>query len=381
MQSFLDEKCPNASLLHFRKELYFLKISNYLQATAYSVVSSYVVASSLMTFVSLVLMGRELTPEDAFTTIIVLASIQKWLGRFKDATELLSRFLVSLKRIKKILLLPSENIDNPLNNFMNQSVKVGKSENDFNRPQKEIIFSPNICTGVTQPCIGVSQARFYWPDTNETCLSDVTLHLHGNQLVFILGAVGSGKSCLLQSFISEIPLASGKVQILGSVTYVPQTPWIFSGTISENILFGKDLDNERFYRVIKACLLEDLIKPLQPDVRQVGERGVCLSSGQQAQVSLARALYANADIYLLDEPFREFDAITRRKIFSRCIRGFLGDRLVVLVTKQLQDARFADKVLLLKNGTIVDSKTELLSVWTGDHPEKDRDDGDNEEQR
>lgn len=364
-----------------RKELYFLKISNFIQAAAYSMLTSYVVASSLMTFVSLVLSGDELTPEDVFTTIIVLASIQKMLTLFGDAIELMSRLLVSLKRIQKFLSLPDENTDVPLFTFMENESTGKETGNGLSNSTDGKKIHRNMCTVTTKPCINVSQAHWYWPDANEKCFTDVNLYFHGSQFVLIHGAIGSGKSCLLQAINNQFPMASGLVQIKGKITYLPQCPWIFSGTISQNILFGKDFDEERFCRVIKACLLEDLVSSSQRSLRQVGERGMCLSSSEHARISLARALYADTDIYLLDDPFKEFDTVIKKHIFAQCVKGLLLDRLCILVTKELEFAQYADKVLLLKNRTIEENSTiDVHKIWTDDSAELYDEEYENNEQ-
>ena len=327
----------------------------------------------MLTFIPLVVMGTsKLTPEDIFTTIIVLTSVRKMISGFKDAIDLLSRVKVSLKRIKRFLYLPDKNTVG----YKQKPVEQSKTEvisEEFEtylglaRSAKNGFCPSKKCAMGTEPCIVVSQLHCHWAGTKEKFLSDINLHLHGKQLVLLTGGTGCGKSCLLQSIIGEIPPSFGHVQVSGSTVYVLQTPWIFSGTISENILFGKDFDEERFDKVINACLLQDLVTRSKRDNHQVGERGVCLSSGLQAQVNLARALYADADIYLLDEPFREFDPITGRHIFEQCIQGLLADRLCVLATKQLQYTPNADTILILRTCTVDGSATAVQELRASGH--------------
>ena len=137
----------------------------------------------------------------------------------------------------------------------------------------------------------------------------------------------SGKSTLLSAIAGEICEVSGTITFQGSFVYLPQTPWIFSGTIRENILFGQPHDETKYTRVIEACALtEDIHRFPDYDQTVVGERGEVLSGGQQARVSLARAVYADADLYLLDDPLSAVDFKVGQHIFETCIKDLLGDK-------------------------------------------------------
>ena len=172
------------------------------------------------------------------------------------------------------------------------------------------------------------------------------------------GPVGSGKSSLLHAISGEILVASGKVEVEGKIAYVSQSAWIFSGTVRDNILFGNEFKEEKYQRVINACALkDDMTKFPQGDLTQLGERGVSLSGGQKARVSLARAVYYDAEIYLLDDPLSAVDNKVGKHIFEKCIRGLLSDRLKILVTHQLQYTNKADYIVVLKGGTIAQSGT------------------------
>lgn len=130
-------------------------------------------------------------------------------------------------------------------------------------------------------------------------------------------------------------------------------PWIFQGSVLNNIVFVDDFDEQRYKRVIEVCALEKDISLLpQGDATVVGERGSLLSGGQRARVSLARAIYKNADIYLLDDPLSAVDANVGKHIFENCIKEFLADKICVLITHQLQYLKNEKHVVLLDNGRI-----------------------------
>jgi ATP-binding cassette, subfamily C (CFTR/MRP), member 4 len=154
-------------------------------------------------------------------------------------------------------------------------------------------------------------------------------------LAFILG---SGKTSLLLSIINEIPFTQGEISVSGRVAYVEQDPNIFAGTVRENILFGKPFDSDLFSRVIEAsCLERDIESFSAKDLTEIGEKGVTISGGQKARICFARALYSDADIYLLDDPLAAVDSKVSREMFNKGIKGFLKEKTVILVTHQVSN--------------------------------------------
>ena len=189
-------------------------------------------------------------------------------------------------------------------------------------------------------------------------LNNINLDVRGNTLLVVTGPVGSGKSSLLHAISGELLKSSGILKVWGSIAYVSQSAWIFSGTVRDNILFGQEYSEKKYQKIICACaLLDDMAKFPQGDLSQLGERVVSLSGGQKARVSLARAVYYDADIYLLDDPLSAVDNKIGKHIFESCILGLLGDRLNILVTHHLQYANQADYILVLEGGTITKSGT------------------------
>jgi ATP-binding cassette subfamily C (CFTR/MRP) protein 4 len=191
-------------------------------------------------------------------------------------------------------------------------------------------------------------------DTDKLTLQNISFTLDKNtSLMAIVGSVGCGKSTLLQCILKELPPLSGSIQVNGSISYASQDAWIFSATIRENILFGLPYDSERYNAVIEACALDKDIETLPyGDSTMVGERGVTLSGGQKARVNLARAIYHEADIYLLDDPLSAVDAAVSRHIFNKCIRGMLSEKCVILVTHQIQYLNQCDIILELREGSM-----------------------------
>ncbi|XP_048586947.1 ATP-binding cassette sub-family C member 4 isoform X2 [Nematostella vectensis] len=192
-----------------------------------------------------------------------------------------------------------------------------------------------------------------YEDNNNVLINDITVQLPEGSLTAVTGPVGSGKTSLLLTISGELPLASGELYCKGRVAYVPETPWLFSGTIKENIIFHERYKDDWYRQVVKACqLVEDLQKFPDGDEMVVGERGVVLSGGQQARVSLARAVYAKADVYLLDDPLRSLDVNVGKAIMDDCINGLLSSKTRVLVTHSEYCMMRADKVLLIEEGCV-----------------------------
>ena len=191
-------------------------------------------------------------------------------------------------------------------------------------------------------------------DTGRQALADVSLHIKGGELVVVTGPVGSGKSSLLMAILGELPVSSGQISPVASVAYVSQIPWVFSGTVRENITFGRPYVEQKYHKVLEACgLIKDINSFAKNDLTRIGERGVSLSGGQRARVSLARAVYAEADVYLLDDPLSAVDAKVGKHVFENCICGLLAGRVRVLTTHQPQYTNRADQVVVLHDGEIV----------------------------
>lgn len=205
--------------------------------------------------------------------------------------------------------------------------------------------------GSTTGIVGLEGPAANLNKTAISALRNLTYQVKAGELMIIVGRVGSGKSSVLMSILGELPLAAGRMQIRGRLSYASQEPWIFAGTVRENVLFGKKFNEARYKEVLRACSLDRDVKLFpQGDETVVGERGVSLSGGQKARINLARAIYYDADIYLLDDPLSAVDTVVAKHIFNECIRGFLKDKAVLLATHQTQFVRKDTKVLFLQEG-------------------------------
>ncbi|CAF1155388.1 unnamed protein product [Rotaria sp. Silwood1] len=211
----------------------------------------------------------------------------------------------------------------------------------------------------------MENASFVWKDTPS--LFSLNLKVSSGNLVGVTGAIGAGKSTLLAAILGEINLFSGKLQLyVDSISYAPQSAWIFADTIRANILLGKPMDEERYKNVIKACCLDIDLQNFGDvgDLLMIGDKGVNLSGGQRARISLARALYADADLYLLDDPLAAVDPKVAKNIFDQCIgpRSLLRGKTRILVTHQTHFLVESDQIIVIRNGRIDELETEKQAV-------------------
>lgn len=186
--------------------------------------------------------------------------------------------------------------------------------------------------------LSIINVTCHWiKDSTKPTLKKISFEAFDGELILVTGPVGCGKSSLLSAILGELPLSSGKISCSGKVVHVSQCPWVFSGTIRSNILFGKRYDPRKYEAVIDACdLRKDVNSFPERDATRIGERGTMLSGGQRTRVALARAVYADADIYLLDDPLGAVDSKVGRNLFERCIQQILAKKIRIVVTHQLQ---------------------------------------------
>ncbi|XP_074915087.1 multidrug resistance-associated protein 1 isoform X6 [Buteo buteo] len=214
-------------------------------------------------------------------------------------------------------------------------------------------------------CIVVKNATFSWSRNDPPSLNSINFTVPEGSLVAVVGQVGCGKSSLLSALLGEMDKKEGYVVVKGSVAYVPQQAWVQNATLEDNIIFGREMNESRYKRVIEACaLLPDIEILPTGDKTEIGEKGVNLSGGQKQRVSLARAVYCNADVYLFDDPLSAVDAHVGKHIFEKVIgpKGILKNKTRVLVTHAINYLPQMDSILVMCDGEISEmgSYQELL---------------------
>ena len=309
--------------------------------------------ATLVSIITLVLTGQPLTPVNVF----MLLSFINMAGNhtcLRLANALLATYeaYASLGRIEEFLFLenPQGQFTENANDTESSSAKIKSKLTNRHDEIKEVSFADKPRKNLTVSGLSHKQTE----RENEFILQDIEFTTRLGTLTVITGPVGSGKSTLLSAIAGEISETSGTITYQGTLVYVPQMAWVFSGTIRENILFGHPYNEMKYIRIIEACaLMKDIRQFPDNDQTIVGERGVVLSGGQRARVSLARALYADADIYLLDDPLSTVDFKVGQHIFDKCIKGLLADKIRVLTSHQEQHMKEADEVIVLYKGRVL----------------------------
>ncbi|OLL26952.1 Metal resistance protein YCF1 [Neolecta irregularis DAH-3] len=209
--------------------------------------------------------------------------------------------------------------------------------------------------------ISIENGTFRWiRNSPNPTLQDINFTARKGDLSCIVGRVGCGKTSLISAMLGEMHKDSGNVVIKGKIAYAAQQPWIMNASIKENIIFGHRYEEEFYRLTLEACaLLDDLTVLPDGDQTEVGEKGISLSGGQKARVSLARAVYARADIYLLDDPLSAVDQHVGRHIIDRVLgpQGMLASKTRVLATNSIPILAQADHISMIKAGKIVEHGT------------------------
>ena len=319
--------------------------------------------AALVSIITMVLTGQPLTPVNVFVLLSYI-SILKQGTCIRVANGFLSTYdaYVSLGRIEDFLLLknlPGNSGDDCEEDSATEETTSAEQRSCYTETQmkKNQVTADDEVKDFDRPIsLCVSNVTYKQIDRDdEFILQDIEFVARSQSLTVITGPVGSGKSTLLSAIAGEISELSGTITHQGRLIYLPQTAWVFSGTIRENILFGQPYKEHEYTRIIEACALtEDIQRFPDSDQTVVGERGEVLSGGQQARVSLARAVYADGDLYLLDDPLSAVDFKVGQHIFDKCIKDLLGDKTRLLTSHQEKHMKDADEVIVLYRGRVLE---------------------------
>ncbi|KAH8581949.1 ABC transporter family [Cryptosporidium sp. chipmunk genotype I] len=294
--------------------------------------------ATLVTSLVYVLMGNKLDPATVFFAEGLFETLSSVLSCFPFSYSSFHDIIMACNRIRDFLVISEQKrVD-----------KVNKSIPGFQRSKIVEIQDKEIrrCIDNMKGYVKFQNVRLHWPDGN-LMLKNVSFEVKSGEIVAIIGSIGSGKTGLLSAIIGEISPCSGQVIKKGKLAYVAQIPWVQTGSIRDNILFGTKMDPEWYDAVIKACALWMDFQIL-PDGDQtlIGEKGVNLSGGQRQRISLARAVYQKSDVYVLDDCLSAVDSHVAAHIFNNCICGLLGEKCVILVTHKLDIIPNVDRVIL-----------------------------------
>ncbi|KAL3044579.1 multidrug resistance-associated protein 5 [Trematomus bernacchii] len=352
-----------------------------------------VVIASACTFTLHMALGYDLTAAQAFTVVAVFNSMTFSLKVTPMAVRSLSEGAVAVKRFQRLFMMEDREVvllkmEDPSNavEFRDATLAWEKARPPPAKPNpppkkrggmkrvlrreklslyisteegkgnKEVPNAQSLLTNMEQesPQSTISSTQSIRPPLHKT-LHRIDLRIKRGSLVGICGGVGTGKSSLLSALLGQMTLLEGNVAVSGGFAYVAQQAWILNDSLKENILFGNEYDPEKYNAVLEACcLLPDLAELPYGDMTEIGERGANLSGGQRQRVSLARALYSERPIMLLDDPLSAVDACVGSHVFHKAIKAAGKDKTVLFVTHQLQYLPQCDHVILMKDGQIAE---------------------------
>ncbi|XP_036773815.2 ATP-binding cassette sub-family C member 6 isoform X1 [Manis pentadactyla] len=315
------------------QELHALKTSSLLFSVSLVSfqVSTFLVALVVFAVHTLVAKDNAMDAEKAFVTLTVLNILNKAQAFLPFSIHSVVQARVSFDRLAAFLCL--------------EEVDPGAMDSCFSK-----------CSA-GENCISVREGTFAWSRESPACLRRINLTVPQGCLLAVVGPVGAGKSSLLSALLGELSKEEGSVSIKGPVAYVPQEAWVQNTSLVENVCFGQELDPLWLDRVLEACALWPDVGSSPAGVHtQIGEQGMNLSGGQKQRLSLARAVYRKAAVYLLDDPLAALDAHVTQHVFNQVIgpHGLLQGTTRILVTHTLHVLPQADWIVVLEDGTIAE---------------------------
>ena len=374
------ETLPNLCL-NCRQEIAKIRQKTLLMSSVEAIITC---SGSIAVFLStlfLVLGNWELTPVSAFMMLSFMNLLKLHMtDSLGKGLPVVFEAVVSLSRIEEFLhleTLPSSSINFHCLKSLGEDYDESESTKDHtsyscertntyffkgNKERSQTNYTNNIqelnlSSQNKGNSLIVSNLSYKMNGDNKYILDDVSFVTPTKSLTVICGQVGSGKSTLLSAIAGEINLSGGIVRYPKPLAYVPQEPWVFSGTIKENILFSETYYPDWYATVVEACSLKDDIELFpEKDETIVGQRGAVLSGGQKARVSLARAVYSCANVYILDDPLSAVDQKVGDQIFEKCICGLLSEKIRVLVSHHSRHLKEADQIVILDNGRVQEKK-------------------------
>ncbi|KAK0041417.1 multidrug resistance-associated protein 5 [Biomphalaria pfeifferi] len=375
-----------------KKERVALERCSFLKSVVTSLVPMIPVIASVVMFLGYILSGNHLTAARAFTVISVFYAMSFSLASALYGVQTLIDVSVAMTRYQEILIMPEKSVyekpkDETVAVELNMATLTWESidEEDMEATDEDSIIAglkPEDVKILTTKSPLPNQNTFNFnissnPDIVESAtallpkpkkgresmdtlsllvpaLQEIDITVKKGELIGICGMKGCGKSSLLAAILGRMQILDGDLKVSGSIAFVSQDPWIVNGTAKENILFGLPYDKEKYDRIIKATKLDiDFETFSAKDGVEIGDRGLTLSGGQKQRICLARAIYSDSDILLLDDPLATVDVNMGRHIFAQCIKTILHDKTVFMVTHHLEYLPKCDKVLYMHEGRVV----------------------------
>ncbi|KAL7797624.1 P-loop containing nucleoside triphosphate hydrolase protein [Trichoderma ceciliae] len=362
------------------KEIHSIQVLLAIRNAINAISMSMPIFASMLSFITYSLTNHGLAPAEIFSSLalfnglrIPLNLLPLVLGQVIDAWSSLQRieqFLLEEEQEEEAILKPEgehaiELIDA---SFTWERNPTKEAEKGISGKDKKTAKKHEVPKETAQPASGEDSASTLVEEREPFKLQDLNLQAGRNELIAVIGTVGSGKSSLLAALAGDMRKTNGDVVFGASRAFCPQYAWIQNTSLQNNIVFGKDMDRDWYKEVIRACALQpDLDMLPNGDLTEIGERGITISGGQKQRLNIARAIYFDADIVLMDDPLSAVDAHVGRHIFDNAILGLLKDKCRILATHQLWVLSRCDRIVWMEAGKIqaIDTFENLMRDHKG----------------
>ncbi|KAL4933213.1 ATP-binding cassette transporter YOR1 [Aspergillus undulatus] len=310
------------------------------------------VFASMLAFITYALSNHSLDPAPIFSSLALFNSLRMPLNLLPLVIGQITDAWTALNRIQDFITAEEQKEDIQRDGHMPEAVKMDDAsftwerlatDKEAEQAEKKADQEPNSEKASDEPAKPGEPFQ----------LRNMTLDIRRDELIAVIGTVGSGKSSLLSALAGDMRLTDGAVRLSTSRAFCPQYTWIQNASLRSNILFGKDYDEKWYDQVIDACALKPDLEILpNGDATEIGERGITISGGQKQRLNIARAIYFNAELVLLDDPLSAVDAHVGRHIMDKAICGLLKGRCRILATHQLHVLSRCDRIVVMDKGRI-----------------------------
>lgn len=319
--------------------------------------------ASMLAFITYSLTNHKLDPAPIFSSLALFNSLRMPLNILPLVIGQVTDAWTAFSRIEKFLLAEEQKEDIERDESMENAIEVDSASFTWERLPTDEKDASNAKKAVTPQEKANEDELSQDAPTEPFKLHDMTFNVGRNELLAVIGTVGCGKSSLLSALAGDMRITNGTVRISTTRAFCPQYAWIQNTSVRNNILFGKEYEESWYDKVIDACALTPDLEILPSgDQTEIGERGITVSGGQKQRLNIARAIYFNADLVLMDDPLSAVDAHVGRHIMDKAICGLLKDRCRILATHQLHVLNRCDRIIVMDEGRIhaVDTFDNLL---------------------
>ncbi|KAL8899871.1 MAG: hypothetical protein Q9192_001361 [Flavoplaca navasiana] len=374
--SFLD-RIKQIRKKEIRSIQFLLAIRNAINAVSMSLP----IFASMLSFITYSLSQHPLDPAPIFSSLALFNSLRLPLNLLPLVIGQVIDAWASIGRIQEFLLAEEQADDFKWDMESKSAVSIENAdftwertvtqESDNNNPQtkkkakaaKKAEKVEQVASKAGSSSLGADSASTV-TSTEPFKLQSMDFSIGRSELIAVIGGVGSGKSSLLAALAGDMRRTNGQVTIGASRAFCPQYAWIQNATVRNNIVFGKDYERSWYDKVVDACALRpDLDMLPHGDMTEIGERGITVSGGQKQRLNIARAIYFDSDIILMDDPLSAVDAHVGRHIFDNAICGLLQDKCRILATHQLHVLNRCDRIIWMEEGKIetIDTFDNLIN--------------------